>query len=187
MSRPGLSNLPAPADTPVAPVRRLLLLPLVLAAAIASGCASSAAVPRPFPQPGESGPPAASVHRPDRTAAALQKTALGLTGTPYRTGGTSPAGFDCSGFVWYVFDRQGVELPRTVAAQFHAGRAVRRARLQPGDLVFFDTEGRPASHVGILVGDDEFVHAPSSRGRVRVERLTSPYWARRYVGARRVF
>ena len=91
-----------------------------------------------------------------------------------------------SGFVWYVFNRRGIGLPRTVAEQFRAGRSVREKDLQPGDLVFFETSGGPASHVGLLVSGDEFVHAPSSRGEVRVEHLAAPYWASRFVGARRL-
>ena len=71
----------------------------------------------------------------------------------------------------------GIAVPRTVAEQFQAGRSVRAKDLQPGDLVFFETSGGPASHVGIVVGGDEFVHAPSSRGQVRVEQLAAPYWA----------
>jgi cell wall-associated NlpC family hydrolase len=113
-------------------------------------------------------------------------TALGLRGTPYRNGGSDPSGFDCSGFVWYVFSQHGVVVPRTVLEQFHAGHAIRGKDIQAGDLVFFETSGGPASHVGVVVGGNEFVHAPSARGEVRVEPLNSPYWASRFVGARRM-
>jgi cell wall-associated NlpC family hydrolase len=112
--------------------------------------------------------------------------ALKLQGVRYRPGGSDPDGFDCSGFVWYVFARQGISLPRTVASQFHIGAPVRPDGLRPGDLVFFDTGSRPASHVGVVVSTDLFVHAPSSRGVVRTEHLSAPYWASRYVGARRL-
>jgi len=112
--------------------------------------------------------------------------ALELQGVPYRNGGSDPGGFDCSGFVKYVFARQGIAVPRTVASQFLAGLPVRPDALRPGDLVFFDTGVSPASHVGVVVGTDVFVHAPSSRGVVRTEHLSAPYWARRYVGARRL-
>jgi cell wall-associated NlpC family hydrolase len=112
--------------------------------------------------------------------------ALELQGVPYRNGGSDPQGFDCSGFVWYVFARQGVAVPRTVAAQFAAGTPVAAAHLRPGDLVFFDTGVRPASHVGVVVNGDTFVHAPSSRGVVRTEHLSAPYWSSRFVGARRL-
>jgi cell wall-associated NlpC family hydrolase len=116
----------------------------------------------------------------------LLTTALGLRGTPYRMGGNDPAGFDCSGFVRYVFAKAGYQLPREVQAQYKAGRAITRDEIQPGDLVFFETVSKGASHVGIALGGDEFVHAPSSRGVVRTERYTLDYWARRWVGARRI-
>jgi cell wall-associated NlpC family hydrolase len=117
---------------------------------------------------------------------ALAGTALSLRGSPYRDGGTDPSGFDCSGFTWYVFGQHGLQLPRTVGEQFERGAPVEVSSLRAGDLVFFDTTGHGATHVGILIGGDEFVHAPNSRGEVRVERLGSTYWSRRYLGARRI-
>lgn len=147
-----------------------------------TGCASSGAKPRPFPVPGD--PPAAPYGAIDGYAVA--GTALSLRGIPYRDGGSDPSGFDCSGLVWYVFAQHGVALPRTVGEQFRSGSRVRPAALQPGDLVFFTTTARRASHVGVAIGGDEFVHAPSGRGEVRVERIGSSYWAPRFVGARRV-
>jgi cell wall-associated NlpC family hydrolase len=113
-------------------------------------------------------------------------TALALRGAPYRNGGSDPKGFDCSGFVRYVFSQHGVTVPRTVSDQFRAGKPVDQQQLQPGDLVFFTTVAPGASHVGIAIGGDEFVHAPSGAGEVRVERMSAPYWATRFVGARRV-
>jgi cell wall-associated NlpC family hydrolase len=164
---------------------------ILLACVSAARCASSGAVPQPFPTPNapsrRPSPPT-----PEETAAVFAEpggvvgTALALRGSPYRNGGSDPSGFDCSGFVWYVFTHHGIVVPRTVAEQFRAGLAVRGNSLQPGDLVFFETSVGPASHVGVAVGGDEFVHAPSSRGEVRVEHLTAPYWASRYVGARRM-
>jgi len=112
-------------------------------------------------------------------------TALALRGTPYRNGGHDPSGFDCSGFVTYVFGHNGVALPRTVSELYRAGKQVNGA-IEPGDLVFFTTVAPGASHVGIAIGGDEFVHAPSSTGEVRVERLGAAYWSTRFVGARRV-
>jgi cell wall-associated NlpC family hydrolase len=117
---------------------------------------------------------------------AIAGTALGYRGTPYRNGGSDPSGFDCSGFIWYVFGQHGIRVARTVGEQYSEGSSVDDGALQPGDLLFFSTEGRGASHVGMAIGGDEFVHAPSSRGEVRVERLSAPYWSSRYVGARRV-
>ena len=156
------------------------LLPVALAA-----CASSGAVPRPFP--GASLPPDGGG---DRTAAApapaVVSTALMYQGVPYRDGGSDPSGFDCSGFVQWVFAQLGEALPREVRDQFQAGRKVKRDQIRPGDLVFFHTVSHGASHVGIALDDERFVHAPSSRGVVRIERYTSDYWKKRYVGARRI-
>jgi cell wall-associated NlpC family hydrolase len=164
------------------------------AATLGSACASTGAVPRPFPMPAragtpQSGPQAASTpasaanREPDWYA--LVGTALDLRGVRYRDGGTDPQGFDCSGFTQYVFARHGVVLPRAVREQYSIGQEVRE-HLAPGDLLFFTTAGPGASHVAISVGGDEFVHAPSSTGVVRVEHLSASYWARRYLGARRV-
>jgi cell wall-associated NlpC family hydrolase len=113
-------------------------------------------------------------------------TALSYRGAPYRNGGSDPNGFDCSGFVQWVFAQQGRALPREVRDQFLLGRDVKREDVQPGDLVFFETVSHGASHVGIAIGGDEFVHAPSSRGVVRVENYETDYWKKRYVGARRL-
>jgi peptidoglycan DL-endopeptidase CwlO len=115
----------------------------------------------------------------------LVHTALEYTGAPYRNGGADPSGFDCSGFVAFVFGQHGVPVPRQVRDQFGIGTRVDRTQLQPGDLVFFTTVAPGASHVGIAISRDEFVHAPSTRGVVRVERLDASYWSRRFVGARR--
>ncbi len=117
---------------------------------------------------------------------ALSGTALSLRGSPYRMGGVDPSGFDCSGFVRYVYQQHGVLMPREVREQFRVGKNVDRNRLEPGDLVFFSTVAPGASHVGIVIGGDQFVHAPSERGVVRVENLGAQYWARRYIGARRI-
>ena len=119
-------------------------------------------------------------------APALVRTALRLAGAPYRDGGADPAGFDCSGFTQYVFARHQVALPREVRDQFALGEPVPPGAIEPGDLLFFTTVAPGASHVGIAVDADRFVHAPSSRGVVRIERLSAPYWASRFVGARRV-
>ena len=100
-------------------------------------------------------------------------TALSLRGTPYRNGGSDPAGFDCSGFVSTSSARTASRVPRTVTEQFRAGRQVGGAQLEPGDLVFFSTVSPGASHVGIAIGGDEFVHAPSGTGEVRVERMSA--------------
>ena len=118
---------------------------------------------------------------------ALADQALDFLGTNYKYGGESPSGFDCSGLVWYVANETlGLKLPRTAADQAKLGTKVARAELQRGDLVFFNTMGRRYSHVGIYLGGGEFVHAPSSGGKVRVEKLATRYWNTRYNGARRI-
>lgn len=159
-------------------------------AVLAAGCASTGAIPRPFPVPGgHSGSAETTPAQPAAGPAdgySVAGTALSLRGAPYRNGGTDPSGFDCSGFVWYVFAQHGVGLPRTVTEQFHAGHTVDVQALEPGDLVFFTTTTPGASHVGMAIGGDEFVHAPSTTGIVRVERMSAAYWASRFVGARRV-
>jgi cell wall-associated NlpC family hydrolase len=118
--------------------------------------------------------------------AQVVELALGLRGSPYRNGGADPSGFDCSGFTQYVFERAAMPLPRDTRAQFDTGSAVALDQVLPGDLVFFTTNAPGASHVGIAIGDGSFVHAPSSRGVVRVERLGATYWADRFLGARRL-
>jgi cell wall-associated NlpC family hydrolase len=157
-----------------------------------TGCASTGAVPAPFPQPGASTGHPTTTRDPnpatvsDAGGYSIAGTALALRGSPYRNGGSDPTGFDCSGFVTYVFAQHAVNVPRSVSEQYRLGRSVAVDRLEPGDLVFFATVSRDASHVGIAIGGDEFVHAPSQRGEVRVERLSASYWASRFVGARRV-
>lgn len=114
--------------------------------------------------------------------------AIGLVGIPYRWGGNTPdSGFDCSGLIGYVYRQAAaVELPRTTRAlAAMEAQRVRRDQLQEGDLVLFAV-GRNVDHAGIYVGDDRFVHAPSSGGQVRLDALDDPYWSRRFEGGRRV-
>ena len=105
----------------------------------------------------------------------------------YKRGGRKPStGFDCSGFVRYVFQLGvGVELPNTSAMQYNSGQEVARNDLRSGDLVFFRTRGKRISHVGIYLEDGRFIHAPSSGKRVSVSSLSEPYWSHRYAGGRR--
>jgi cell wall-associated NlpC family hydrolase len=151
-----------------------------------TACASRGAVPRPFPT--APSPPTGRRQIPDAEPdyPALLATALGYRGVPYRDGGSDPSGFDCSGFVQWVFAQHGLRLPREVRDQYDLGSTVDRAAVRPGDLVFFQTVSRGASHVGIALGGNEFVHAPSSRGVVRVESYATDYWKQRYIGARRM-
>jgi cell wall-associated NlpC family hydrolase len=116
---------------------------------------------------------------------AVVASALKFKGTPYKFGGDSPKAFDCSGFVWYVFKQQGITLPRTADRQFETGKALLVKELKPGDVVFFTTYEKGASHCGIYVGEGKFVHASSSHG-VSVAALNDSYWKPRYLGARRM-
>lgn len=113
--------------------------------------------------------------------------ALQLQGHPYVYGGASPAvGFDCSGLVVYVYHRQGLRLPRDTESLAKQLPMVPPAQRQPGDLVFFNTSGKPFSHVGIYIGEQRFVHAPSQRtGKVMTSNLDQPYWRDRFVAVRR--
>ncbi|MDP1605784.1 MAG: C40 family peptidase [Rhodocyclaceae bacterium] len=114
--------------------------------------------------------------------------ALELLGIRYKRGGNSPdTGFDCSGFVRHVFGASlGLSLPRSAHAISQVADRVDRAELQPGDLVFFNTMRRAFSHVGIYLGDGQFVHSPRAGGRVRIENLGDRYWKRRFDGVRRI-
>jgi cell wall-associated NlpC family hydrolase len=113
--------------------------------------------------------------------------ALALIDAPYRYGGSSPSGFDCSGLIRYVFKAAaGLELPRRTEDMSRVGQPIESSELQPGDLVFFNTFRRAYSHVAIYVGDGRFLHAPARGGRVRIEALRDRYWKSRYDGARRL-
>ncbi|GAB1578210.1 C40 family peptidase [Bordetella petrii] len=129
-----------------------------------------------------------SRERQQAIADPLIDEALDQLGVRYRYGGSSPEeGFDCSGLVAYSAERGlGLKLPRNSSSMALMGTAIERKQLQPGDLVFFNTLGRRYSHVGIYLGDDRFVHSPSSGGVVRIEKMTLAYWAKRYNGARRL-
>ena len=176
-----------------------------------AACATTQAVPRPFPGATRiATAPVATPPAPDVPAApensevippvtpnlpgetpggrAVADFAMGFRGVPYRSGGTDPTGFDCSGLVQYVFAQYGVAVPRLVEQQYEYGDKIDPSDLRPGDLIFFNTKwwGHGASHVAISIGGDSFVHAPNSTGVVRVETLGSSYWGARYVGARRI-
>jgi cell wall-associated NlpC family hydrolase len=171
------------------------LIGTIALAVVTSACASTGAVPRPFPIPATpSSPPSADSAgsaASARTAGAVDGyavagTALALRGAPYRSGGSDPNGFDCSGFTQYVYSQYGIPLPREVREQYRAGKRIDPSDLAPGDLIFFATTDPDVSHVAIAIGGDQFVHAPSSSGVVRVEYMSGSYWAPRFVGARRV-
>ena len=114
--------------------------------------------------------------------------AVGLVDVPYRFGGNTPkGGFDCSGLIVYVYNKAaGIKLPRTIQQMSTKGRSIEGQSPAPGDLVFFNTTGEKYSHAGIYVGQGRFVHAPSAGGTVRLDYITSPYWAAKFTEARRI-
>ena len=121
-------------------------------------------------------------------ASELVMQAMGLLGVPYKRGGTSEEkGFDCSGFVRYMYEKSvGLVLPRRAEEQAKVTEEISRSELKPGDLVFFNTLKRTFSHVGIYVGDGKFIHAPRPGKAVRVDDMREAYWQNRFNGARRV-
>ena len=154
---------------------RLYLIAFLLQSCSSLAPVAEAPVASPAPPP-----------RAERSEALLQ-TLLAL-GVDYRYGGKSPTtGFDCSGLVAHVYrEAWGVRLPANTTAQSQAGVPVSLAELQAGDLVFYDTQKRPYSHVGIYLGEGKFVHAPKTGAQVRIESLQSAYWSQRFNGARRI-
>jgi cell wall-associated NlpC family hydrolase len=165
----GTAAIPAPSDPSSPPV------------------AANPPVSAPAPAAAPAAPALAAPGHGTAEGYALSGTAMSLRGAPYRNGGIDPVnGFDCSGFVKYVYEQHGVNMPREVREQFRIGKNVDKDQLEPGDLVFFSTVAPGASHVGIMIGGDQFVHAPSEKGVVRVESLAQPYWATRFIGAKRV-
>ena len=115
------------------------------------------------------------------------RTATSLLGTPYRFGGTTPAGFDCTGYIAYVFrNAAGMNLPRRSVDQVRSGEAITPLAMQPGDLVYFRIEREKSLHVGIYLGEGRFIHAPSTNGAVNTQSLGVTYWRTRFLGARRM-
>ncbi|MCX9156922.1 C40 family peptidase [Niveibacterium sp. 24ML] len=154
---------------------------LAATALLLAACSST---PQRVPQTASTKP---AVRLPDASMGVdVVVFALGLVDTGYRFGGRNPqAGLDCSGMVSYVMEQvAGVKLPHNAAQIASQARPIERDQMRPGDLVFFNTMKRPFSHMGIYIGDGRFVHAPSTNGAVRVERLDSAYFAQRFEGAR---
>lgn len=179
----GVIASPAHSDTlPLAPVA-------AASAAPAMGLAPApATAPAAVPVVTDAPKAAAFVAQVRDKASDMVITAMNFLGVPYRRGGTTEAGFDCSGFTRQVFETSlGFALPRRADEQAKAPGLVpiKRAELQPGDLVFFNTLKRTFSHVGIYIGEGKFIHAPKPGGEVRVESMSFAYWAKRFTGARR--
>lgn len=131
-------------------------------------------------------PVLSSTERTGLLARRVTSEALGYLGTPYVWGGVSPSGVDCSGLVYLVYEPYVPDIPRRSYDQWNAGVPVGRSDLAPGDLVFFNTDGSGASHVGIYIGDGRFVHPSATPRRVVIDDLDAPYYAGHYMGARRV-
>jgi cell wall-associated NlpC family hydrolase len=148
-------------------------LPLIL---LFSACASTPPAEKP------------SVISESSASIDVVMVAMSLAETPYRYGGHSiETGFDCSSFVGHVYKNSvGIELPRSSQELSQVGKLLDRSQLQAGDLVFFNTQHRANSHVGIYVGEGKFVHAPRTGARIRVENMNENYWLSRYNGARRI-
>lgn len=158
---------------------RTLGFPGLLAAVLlAAGCAGAPTMPAP--------PMAEPQPEPGKARGPVAELALSMVGVPYRYGGADPAtGFDCSGLVHYAFTSNGYDVPRTSQAQFAAARLITLAEAAEGDLLFFRDQEK-LSHVGIYLGDGEFVHAPSSGDSVRVARIDSPWYQHHLVAVGRL-
>lgn len=142
--------------------------------------------PAALPSETPAAPPSRLTKSPLDATKKLVRTALSMRGFPYRWGGTTKRGFDCSGFTKYLYSEvKGVDIPRTAAAQFKSGQKVAGKDLKPGDLLFFRTRGRHVGHVGIYIGNGKMVHAANPRAGVKVDQLFGGYWGKRLVGARR--
>ncbi len=128
--------------------------------------------------------PAPSNHTSDHVGDRAARVALSQVGTPYRYGGATPAGFDCSGLVHYSYQQAGKSIPRTTADQWARLAPVGNREMRTGDLLFFSIEGK-MSHVGLYLGNGKFVHAPSSGRRVEIERLDSDFYRQAFLRAGR--
>jgi len=197
-TRTSLVSPPIPSVVPL-----LLLFALVLS--LTTGCAphrrgkieSGVALPPPTPRPSvartapedppaRSGPAWSDIDRSAPPADRVAAMAETFVGTPYRWGGATPAGFDCSGLVYFVYGKVGVNLPRRAIDQSRSGRVADLKKLAPGDLVFFRIDRDIISHVGIYVGGGEFIHAPGTGKNVRRDRIDDTWWRPRIKTVRRI-
>ena len=165
-------------------MRVTVLLTMIVSALLFAACSG------PAPRPEASTGTIAQASRPvSEKGNEVVMYAMGLIDTGYRFGGKNPeAGLDCSGMVSYIYGRAaGLKLAGSAADIARNGRPIPRDELRPGDLVFFNTLNRSLSHVGIYIGDTRFIHAPSTNGRVRIDRLSDSYYAQRFEAARTFF
>lgn len=163
-------------------IRYLYFLSLLAAISILAGCAGSGGK-----YAGQTSQPAIAIDPQQRTEVVL--TALALLESQYRYGGSHPTGgFDCSGLVAYVFNNAASQtLPHNTAAIAQLSRPISKKQLKAGDFVFFNTLNRSFSHMGIYLGDERFINAPSTGGQVRIDTLSNPYYAKRFESARTLF
>ena len=150
-------------------LRPLLPMLLTVVMALSYGCAHDAPHDN-SPAPGE----------------IAVKQALTMKGKPYRYGGSTPRGFDCSGLVQYSYAHAGVRLPHGTNALRQQSRSISKRELQLGDLLFFNQEGKKSSHVALYLGNDSFIHAPSTSKNVHISQFSNPYWRTHFSEARRV-
>ena len=160
----------------VRPLGRLVWL--VACCGILSGCAGSRSWESPANPPSGSWSPAAQ-------SSPIVNNALAMVGKPYRYGAKGPESFDCSGLVWYSFRRSGYDVPRTSADQYRVAQRISLSEARPGDLLFFGSR-RKVSHVAIYMGNDEFVHAPSSGKWVSVANFDASWYQKNFVTAGRL-
>jgi murein DD-endopeptidase len=166
---------------------RCAIVGLIVLAMLLPACSTAPKAP----DSGRSSRPAGSQAAPRNgqsdaeIGASAAQHALAMRGKPYRYGGYSPNGFDCSGLVHYSYSRAGGQLPRNTNGLWSRSRAISMSDVRPGDLLFFDQEGKKNSHVGIYLGNRRFVHAPSSGKQVSTASLSDPYWRDHLSGVRR--
>jgi cell wall-associated NlpC family hydrolase len=167
-------------------MRRIVLLAALLAGCVTylSGCAwHESTVPNPVQRPV---PSASHSARPDAVRLQAANTAARMVGVPYRYGGRGPEGFDCSGLVHYAYQQAGIAVPRTSGAQLSASTPIDFPDAGPGDLLFFRHRGK-VSHVAIYLGNDQFVHAPSTGKTVTVADMHNPYYREQLIGVGRLY
>lgn len=187
------ANVFKPSSSRPLPQQRLLMMAIAMLALSLAACSSSKkpSKSRPTAPVTQSKAPIQIAHVTSAQGGPeIAMYAMGLIGTPYQYGGNSTStGFDCSGLVTYVYKQAlTVPLPRTAKDLAFSSRSIKKSQLKAGDLVFFNTSGNnPFSHVGIYIGNNQFVHAPSSNGTIRTASLDNPYFAPRFTGARTFF
>jgi cell wall-associated NlpC family hydrolase len=165
----------------------LLVAPSLSACSLVRGRGTPPSPGRPLPTEVAAPATEAATDDAQRITASVVRTALEAVGTPYVWGGSGSNGFDCSGLIQYAYSQEGIPLPRVSTDQLRAGRRVeaRASALRPGDILgFSDKAGGKSSHVGLYLGDGEFIHSSSSG--VRRAHLSNPYWLQRFIAARRI-